>query len=147
MQVLPQTHRIVNQLYHIKLSNFKPHRVWDSLAANTEALKSQSIKTHMELKDDISDVGFFFFITHILCPLSYLWAQKYFQLQLLLGGNRLLLLLKVVFLLLILDIYVHLDVTMKSYMLEYCINTVDTVDHGFVVSQGYQNLKFLKLFV
>ena len=60
MQVLHQTHRIVNQLYHIKLQTPESLR---QLEANTEALKLQSIKSHMELKDDISNVCFYFLIS------------------------------------------------------------------------------------
>ena len=61
MQVLPQTRRIVNKLYRIKLRTPE----WDSsqLAANIEALKLQLIKTHKKLKGDISDVSFFFLIS------------------------------------------------------------------------------------
>ena len=58
---LQHTELLTNLAY--QSSDYKPQRVWDSLVANTEALKLQSIKTHMELKDDISDVSFIFFIS------------------------------------------------------------------------------------
>ena len=56
------THRKVNQLYNIKFQSSNPREFEIVFVANTEALKSQSIKTHMELKDDISNVSFFFFL-------------------------------------------------------------------------------------